>query len=221
MLPDNFHAGLLPKLANLSIASASKQSWMQLAMPQEELAIKNSVPKRKREFRAGRHTARAALKPLGFTSDVVIPMGINRQPIWPDGITGSISHTSNLCVAACARTSHYLSVGVDAEMNKPLTTAVASLTLTPAEQAMLEQYPDLPNTLFFSAKEAIFKAAYPYIKQYFNFQQAELTLDRSQQRFTASLDEQIAALLPPHCCWQGHYRINKSHIVTLACIVMG
>lgn len=64
-------------------------------------SLNKAVIKQKSEFLAGRYVAIKALSILGFNiSDV--PIGKYREPIWPHGVIGSISHTdtSAFCTVA-------------------------------------------------------------------------------------------------------------------------
>jgi 4'-phosphopantetheinyl transferase EntD len=56
-----------------------------------------SVEKRWREFAAGRSCARKALAASGH-APVAVLQGAGREPVWPQGIVGSITHCSTyLC----------------------------------------------------------------------------------------------------------------------------
>ena len=48
---------------------------------------------RKLEFNMGRAYARSALSKLGV-HDADLPMGGDRAPVWPEGLTGSITHAA-------------------------------------------------------------------------------------------------------------------------------
>ena len=61
----------------------------------------NAVPKRIQEFADGRLCARRALEEFGVTN-FPIRMARDRQPVWPDSLIGSITHTAGLCAAVVA-----------------------------------------------------------------------------------------------------------------------
>lgn len=61
-------------------------------LPEEEPLIAKSVAKRRNEFITVRYCARQALSVLGIP-EVPILKGDKGQPLWPDGIVGSMTHT--------------------------------------------------------------------------------------------------------------------------------
>ena len=108
-------------------------------MPEERTAITSTVPHRAAEFAGGRQCAKAAMSALGV-DDAALPVGSGRQPAWPDGVVGSISHTHGYCLAVAAsraadrRTSGSMSkrsdesgatsgVGSSSIMSAPTSTA--------------------------------------------------------------------------------------------------
>ena len=79
--------------------------------------LADAVPKRQAEFLAGRFLRQAALKLLGRPS-VPIGIGNKREPVWPPGISGSISHSHGICVSMATLDSEAM-VGVDIEKIEP------------------------------------------------------------------------------------------------------
>ena len=67
-------------------------------------ALPGAIPRRQTEFSAGRAAARAAMTSLGFAA-AAIPAAPDRAPVWPPGITGSISHSATACLAILGRVS--------------------------------------------------------------------------------------------------------------------
>src|SRR5207245_224467 len=88
-------------------------------LPAEAAVVAAVAPRRRREFAAGRWCARQALVRLGIEGFALLPSP-DRAPRWPPGIVGSISHTSDYCVAVVARQRDFLGVGVDAEPDEPI-----------------------------------------------------------------------------------------------------
>ncbi|MCG2632723.1 4'-phosphopantetheinyl transferase superfamily protein [Bradyrhizobium sp. WYCCWR 13023] len=74
--------------------------------------------RRRSEFLAGRAHAHAALTELGV-SDLELPTGPDRAPLWPDGIRGSITHASkhdcSYVAAAVGRSEVLRGIGIDVE----------------------------------------------------------------------------------------------------------
>jgi 4'-phosphopantetheinyl transferase EntD len=137
---------------------------------EEATAVDSAVPKRVREFAHARSCARAALAELGRPS-VAIPMAPDRAPVWPNGITGSITHTSGYCLAAAAKLEHLRSIGIDAEIVGAVDENAGAVILTDRDRrAILNTVDfDLGRTLVFAAKEALYKAQYPITRSWLDF----------------------------------------------------
>lgn len=157
-----------------------------VADPREASAVQGAVPRRVAEFHAGRAAARAAMVALALPPRPV-PMGPDRAPIWPDGLTGSISHCANACVAALGLRHDWAGIGVDLEEATPLDPLLVAEVCTITEQRWLGRQPagqrGLMAKLIFSAKEAAFKAQYPLSEQLFGFDALEIQIAREHSRF--------------------------------------
>ncbi len=143
-----------------------------LLLPEEAASVSNAVPKRIQEFTAGRLCVRRALAVHGIT-DFPIRAAGDRQPVWPEFLIGSITHTAGLCAAAVAARAHVIALGLDSEVVGavkrhlwPSICAAAELAwvdaLHPEEQAKAV-------AMIFSAKEAFYKCQYPLAGEKLNF----------------------------------------------------
>src|SRR5271163_3067971 len=133
--------------------------------PGEEGLVANAVERRRREFVTARRCAREALVKLGH-APVPIRPGPNREPQWPAGLVGSITHTTGFRAAAVAPRSVLASVGIDTEQDHPLPDGVEEAVTVRGEPEMLAALAlAFPLThwgrLLFSAKESIYKAWFP------------------------------------------------------------
>jgi 4'-phosphopantetheinyl transferase EntD len=155
---------------------------------QEEDALRGAVPRRVAEFRAGRAAARDAMLHLSLPP-LPVPMGPDRAAVWPDGITGSISHCKTGCVAAVGVRRLWAGIGVDLEEATPLDPMLVEQVCSRAERRWLAQQPGhergLLAKLIFSAKEATYKAQYPTTGCLFGFDVIEITVDRAESGFKA------------------------------------
>lgn len=120
---------------------------------------------RRREFAAGRRVARQALATLGEPS-IGIPMRPGGEPLWPEGISGSLSHTTTHAAALVTKRTRYASVGVDLDDSRPIGDAAAAQLMTNEEIEVVIAQGWAPNgraaqNVAFSAKEALFKCQYP------------------------------------------------------------
>lgn len=169
-----------------------------------------AIPRRLAEFAAGRSAARMAMAGLGHPPQP-IPTAPDRAPIWPAGLTGSITHSDRLCLAIIGRSTQWAGLGIDTEPAEPLDPALWPIILRPEEGLPA---PD-PATakLIFSAKEAVYKAQYPISKRLFGFD--ALTVDLGDMTFRA----RFATAMPPFD--QGHEIVGKyceidGQIITIA-----
>jgi 4'-phosphopantetheinyl transferase EntD len=146
--------------------------------PIEEQALgPRAVEGRRAMFALGRAAAREALGELDGAESVAIPRGSGGEPVWPDGIVGSISHTQAVAVAIVARRSDYAGLGVDIEdLARGPSPRAARLICRPGEMDWVEPEAGTQRlALLFSAKEAVFKALYPIEGVWLGFADAELT----------------------------------------------
>lgn len=119
--------------------------------------LRATVPKRQREFLAGRLCAAHALRAAGLAEEVGLQ---DRAPIWPKGAVGSISHSDARVVAVVSRGHSGLGVDVEPLMTATQAQDIKDLILTQAEAALCPVDLRFPEflTLVFSAKEALYKA---------------------------------------------------------------
>ena len=167
--------------------------------PAEAEYVARAVPKRLAEFAAGRACARVALAQLGVAS-FTLHVGADREPLWPPGITGSITHTAGFCGVVAAQQRHIASLGVDAEVHRAVRVELRRAICTPAEERHLEQLPpdraaDLA-TVVFSAKEAFFKCQFPLTRQWLNFHDVSVEYEDPLRAFTAAHSAVELRILP-------------------------
>lgn len=150
-------------------------------------SVLRSVRKRQAEFYFGRVAARNALGALGIQA-FDVDIGASRQPLWPMGVTGSISHTHAYAAAVALRLGECSGVGIDLEhMAGPDASAALSATVVDAEElrylgTLTEVCPaNMLLTLAFSAKESLFKAAFGAVGRYFDFSAARVFLMNREQ----------------------------------------
>ncbi|MGD0703126.1 MAG: 4'-phosphopantetheinyl transferase superfamily protein [Trebonia sp.] len=160
--------------------------------PQEWAAVARSTESRRQEFATGRACARAALARLGWPA-VAVPRGPRGDPLWPEGVVGSITHCAGYRAAAVALTKDVLSLGIDAEPDEALPDRdMLNLIALEEERARLgELAATLPGTgwdrLLFSAKESVYKAWFPLARRWLGFESAHVSIDPYQGAFAARL----------------------------------
>lgn len=189
-------------------------------LPDEAPAVARAVCRRRLEFEAGRCLARQALQQLGHPP-VAIPQGPNREPIWPAGIVGSITHCRDYCAVALAPTSVAVALGIDAEVRAALDEGVLRLIARPEERVWLDQQADAAvwGPLLFSAKEAVYKAWFPLTGRSLDFSAASIRFDQERQSFRAALlDEPVTRGGRTLDHLDGAYCIDHTYLVTAVAI---
>ncbi len=161
-----------------------------LHIEERQLSSAFSHDGRKNAFIAGRAAARQAqLKLTGASA----PVGrdVERYPIWPDGLVGSITHTENTACAVVAKASDYLTLGIDVETYQENPGIDVSRRIaTEDEYLWIHSDPEKKRERtiqVFCAKEALFKAIYPHYEKPFGFQAAELSWLDGESKFQSTI----------------------------------
>lgn len=155
--------------------------------------LARAVVKRRGEFLAGRVCARRALARLGLAS-ADIPIGPNREPLWPAGAIASISHAGDRAVCIATADPRLIGLGIDIEsrIDARLAGEIRGLVVDATEQAVIEAgFDDAVAGLAaaFSAKEALYKALYPQVRAFFGFEAMRLAqVGEGRLRFLAAVD---------------------------------
>jgi 4'-phosphopantetheinyl transferase EntD len=210
-------AQILPD--NVSVSERFGQFQAEMFETERKIVAQAS-PKRQIEFSAGRACARTALQQLGLQPQPIL-CGTAREPIWPPGIVGSITHCTGYCAAAVTNDPRVLSLGIDAEQNEELPPGVYDLIVLPGEipPSIGEPAPAL-GRLIFSIKESIFKAWFPITRRWLDFKNVKISLNPELHSFSASLQmsapEDIALRMKTA---QGRFAIEVGYIFTSFCLM--
>lgn len=170
---------ILPAVA--AVAEAREDSGAADLFAAERALIGRAVEKRRREFATGRACAHRALAQLGL-EPVAIGAGERGEPLWPDGVVGSITHCRGYRGCAVARAADLASLGIDAEPHEPLPAGLIGDLAGAPERAMLEELGGAEaavhwDRLLFSAKESAYKAWFPLTGRWLGFEDAVLSID--------------------------------------------
>jgi 4'-phosphopantetheinyl transferase EntD len=127
--------------------------------------------------------------------------------MWPVGLVGSITHTDGLVMALAVRTSSVSTIGIDAEVRRPLPPEVVDLVLREEEQAEFDD--PLQRLALFSAKEAIHKAVFPACGVWLDFRDVRLRLSDGGRAFdvveaSQSAPEMVSELVGRTVMLPGH-----------------
>lgn len=196
--------------------------------PQERSYLERAVEGRRAEFATVRFCARRALGGLGLDRPVMVP-GPHREPSWPDGVVGAMTHCEGYRAAAVAWARDADAIGIDAEPNGPLPSGVLGMVASCEEQehvrGLRQKRPGLAfDRLLFSIKESVYKAWFPRERSWLGFEDAEVGIDpegafvarvplgeadglRLAGRWGLSDGVFVTALVVPAGCWRADARI--------------
>ncbi len=179
-------------------------------------SLGRAAPQRRREFAAGRQCARQALARCGVAG-AVIGRGADRRPLWPEPFVGSIAHTADYAAAAVAHRRDVASVGIDVERREAVGEHLWRRIAVPAELEWIEGLPAAERTaaatLLFSAKEAIYKCVYPWLKIRLGFQDVAIEA-RFAGQGTGTLAVRRCGAAPPLPAFDARFRWEGRYVLT-------
>lgn len=184
---------------------------------EEAGVVATTAPRRRHEFLVGRGCAHDALAALNRDGRA-IGVGPRREPLWPDGVVGSIAHGGLWAGAAVAPGGRARGVGLDIEpLEPPLTAGVQHLVLTTAEGSRLPGAPGDAGVavhaakVIFTAKECVYKALFPSTGWALEFSDVEIDLDLAAGCWRAQLGERFHLEGPD---LSGCFEVADGHIFT-------
>lgn len=177
---------------------ASSRDWDSKAADEEEVFIRKAVLKRQREFRAGRNAARKCFKALEEAGQLVeaegklsrdsVGVGESREPLWPESVTGSITHTQfecydshsaqEYCGVVVVPQCEIQAIGIDIERVEHLSPDSLDLIVTANEWRRAKEncWPTYWPKYLFAAKESFYKCFFPLTGAYLDFLEADFHL---------------------------------------------
>ncbi|WP_312073105.1 4'-phosphopantetheinyl transferase superfamily protein [Atlantibacter sp.] len=180
--------------------------------------LARAVLSRKAEHLAGRI---AAVHALRHAKGPATPpgTGAHREPLWPQGFTGSITHAGNLALAVAKPSGvGFSSLGIDYQpfLGENDAQKLADGVLHGPERAWLATR-SLPFyralSLVFSAKESLFKALFPAVQNWFGFECARIVA-LTDENLTLELTCPLGPF-PARSSFTLRYRYFQDGIITL------
>jgi enterobactin synthetase component D len=144
--------------------------------------LNSAARRRLATFAAGRYCGARAVEDLTGSRAVDIRVGESGAPVWPIGLTGSISHTDSIAIAAVAKTAGLAGIGIDYEaaVSHEVANEIEKLVFADSGEVQVGRglefgmsWPELA-TVTFSAKESLYKALRPLVGRFFEFHDARL-----------------------------------------------
>lgn len=170
-------------------------------------------PRRPYGSRAAPALADIALARLGIASSVV-DHGEAGEPIWPEGVVGSVTHEDGFHAAAVAPRSRVLAVGIDVVAHRELPESLRAYIRTTEEAAQIRHLSQvMPETFWdcvlFGAKEAVYKALFPSTRQWLEFGDVVISFSPHRAAFSARVRGRETGSR-----WRGRYRVDAGFVGT-------
>lgn len=141
----------------------------------------------------GRAAAHQALKRLGMTARAPISRSEQGEPIWPRGISGSITHCSPWSIAVATESFGSVFLGIDLEnANRIQEFGIESVICRSSERVWIHEDCDALERLcrLFSAKEALYKSLFSSYRRYIDFNEVELSWSAADSAFYVAASPQ-------------------------------
>lgn len=177
-----------------------------------------AVAKRKAEYVGGRLCAMQAIAACSGRPALAVTSGEQGQPVWPEGLVGSITHTQGFAAAAVGDAAQFVGIGMDTEhvMTAEVMRNVRARICGPEDKFSTGSSlaPELHATLVFSAKESLFKCLYPLVEKMFWFEDALIRLLPEDGRFTAELLSRLSGEFPAGRIIEGRFCLTAGLVHT-------
>jgi len=218
-------AGAFPGFDHIALVAKTweRDGRCPLHPEEAELLSPRAVEKRRREFSLGRAAAHGAIASLLGRSSQPIRKGKRGEPLWPQGLVGSITHSGETAVAAVGRGRDTGGIGIDLEeLSREVSLEISRRVCTPREREWVsaggEEEKHLRLRMIFSAKESTFKALFPVEEVFLGFQDAELVWDPPGSRFQGILQRRAGGPYPSGYRFSVECRRARDSVFTLLCL---
>ncbi|MEX0335623.1 4'-phosphopantetheinyl transferase [Vibrio tubiashii] len=183
------------------------------------LQLRQANYKRQAEFIAGRVAAHYSMN--AFDQDQSVEINPDRSPLFPKTLKGSISHSRNLAIAATIPSEMipdtHLGIDIQHWFSREETDDVADLVCKDVEIERLQDTHlsyQQKVTLIFSAKEALYKAIYPQVKEVLDFDVVELVDVGTDHLVFSPLPSLLRRkAFPSLLC---HYKLCENYVLCVA-----
>lgn len=188
---------------------------------EERSIVSAAVDSRKAEFGDGRWCAHRALRGLGV--DAPILRGHKGMPLFPESVSGTISHTRGVRMALVGRADHWQSLGLDVEVAQRLPEGVLTAVTSVRERRVLRRAGSRApgralGTVLFSAKESVYKAWFPLAGRFLDFDEVDLHLELehlSDAEVGGSWHARVLTRPSPVPAIHGNWVIRDGYVVTV------
>ena len=189
-------------------------------LPEEEEFLKTlSSSKRQTEFSQGRSCAHQALAKFKLEAEPIPRNAETREPCWPKGVRGSITHSGEYAAAAVGLADAVSGIGIDLEsLSRAVDFNISRHVCVEQELEWLKtltaEQANQGLRIIFSAKESIFKCLFPISKTYLYFKDATVTIDEANNEFTFSLSKACSGITEAGFRHSGKFSIIDKMLLT-------
>lgn len=184
------YASLAAIFSELSVSfySCTEVQSMNVLYTEEKALVTKQGFSRLTDFCKGRYCAHQALEKIGYHAFPILRDEYG-APIWPEGITGSISHSGDAAAAVVVRKTNIQGIGLDLQKRGIFPSAVLSVLFHDDEVASFLNIPsdlaDLYAYAIFSAKESAIKCFYAAYRYLAHLNEIVIAMDWSSGTFSA------------------------------------
>lgn len=173
---------------SVSFYSCTEVQSMNVLYTEEKALVMKQGFSRLTDFCKGRYCAHQALEKIGYHAFPILRDEYG-APIWPEGITGSISHSGDAAAAVVVRKTNIQGIGLDLQKREIFPSAVLSVLFHDDEVASFLNIPsdlaDLYAYAIFSAKESAIKCFYAAHQYLAHMNEIVIAMDWSNGTFSA------------------------------------
>ncbi|MCC8996449.1 MAG: 4'-phosphopantetheinyl transferase superfamily protein [Nitrosomonas sp.] len=192
----------------------------QQALHKLELSlITGASIKRQQDFCTGRFCAHQVLDKMGY-KDIPLLADQYGAPLWPPGITGSISHSGSKAIAVAALKKNIRALGIDIQeflTPFPYNTINSIFSSSEKNAILLIQLAlrDRYAYSIFSAKESVLKCCYYAYSYLLELSCISITMHLNQNNFSVYIPEHsMKQSFFGKCKPVGHVYFDQSYIYT-------
>lgn len=173
-----------------ALHSAEEPTRYVLHAEEQKALSGKELAKSRAEFISGRAATNRAILKLGISSPGPVLRGSLGEPLWPQGIVGSITHSHPWAIAVVARSKDVAALGIDLESVSQVSKHDITgeiCTLGELQWALAQPHASVALGGIFSAKEALYKCLSPRCGRRFDFKDVELSWIPDKSCFAAEL----------------------------------
>lgn len=160
------------------------------------IASEGFHPNRKKEYLISRALIHKGFQQLNIDHSF-LEKGEKREPIWPNDICGSISHSKEQVSVILSK--NYKSIGIDIEHLNRVDEKLYHKLFSDIEVKFIKSVNWDAATTLFSAKEAFYKMQFYLTHQYLDFLDVEFSLKNDKYFNVKYLNKEVKQLdnIPP------------------------